>query len=335
MTMVTRGLGGGAGTGTQTVAQLPISGVAVTPRLRGTLSIPALSGVARQPILTGSASSPRMTGRARQPRLAGAIEGCNIFRSFYPPLDGATEVWHFGKATGDYTSEILGDLYVAGKTGSSNILYDELGPTDTDMRAVYLNNDGTFVSHFTSPGIDGGGNSSGPVNAAMKPGTSSFQLFFGMMSVSPQPSLTNYYFFDYDIQDASSPFKKGIQIFVSTVGIFAPTSLVILIFDDNGAFHESKAVLPSGLLFNDNLWHHVKLVFDRSATLPSCIIDEINYPMSLVFGSSLAALGPINPVNGIRFGMREFSESAVGRANMKICAAAYAKNLTYDWLYWA
>jgi hypothetical protein len=335
MTVVTRGYGGStAGGGSSTFVQHPISGLMVQPNILGTINQPNLKGVAAINQLSGLMNQPSLRGQASGPGLSGKIDHCEIVPSYYPPLTGATEVWHWGKAScGDYISEILGDTYKAGKIGSSNISYGQPGPPNTDMKAVYWNNTASFFSHHTAPGTDGGGNSSGPVNISMKPGTSNFQLYFGMKSVSPQLD-TFYSFFDYDIRDAASPFKAGIEIFVSTVGPFAPVSIVVLIFDDALAFHETKFVLTGTTLFNDNLWHHVKLKFDRSLTLPTCFVDSVSVAGSLVFGSALSALGGINPANGIRFGMREYTEAPSGRSNLQMCGAAYAKNLTYDWPYW-
>lgn len=284
-------------------------------------------------IIEQTIANQPIRGVMDQPEIIGKIDLKKIVASYYPPLAGATDVWHWGKAAGSYTSEILGDIYVPGKTGSSNITYGNPGPTNTDMKAVYWNNTASIISHHTAPGTDGSGNSSGAVNLAMQPGTSDFQLFFGMKSVSPQVN-TFYYFFDYDAQDASSPFKPGIQVFVSTAGAFAPVSIVVLLIDNALQFHEAKAILPAGTLFNDGVWWHVKLKFDRSLSLPTCVINGVSYTMSLVFGVALSALGSINPTKGIRFGMREFGENNSGDANLQMCGAAYAKNLTYDWPYW-
>lgn len=334
MTLVTRGFGGQTGGGGPiTTVQHPISGLMVQPNINGVMNQPNLRGLAAINQLSGVMNQPSLRGQANGPGLQGTIDHCEIVPSFYPPKSGAIDVWHWGKARGDYASEILLDNYVAGKIGSSNISYGVPGPDGTDMKGVYWNNTASFFSHHTAPGTAVDGNSSGNVNIAMKPGTSDFQLYFGMKSVSPQID-TFYSFFDYDIRDAASPFKAGIEIFVSTVGIFAPVSIVVLLFDDALAFHETKFVLPAGTLFNDGLWHHVKMVFDRSLSLPTLMLDGAAIAGSLVFGVALSALGGINPSKGIRFGMREFTESPSGRSNLQMCGAAYAKNLTYDWPYW-
>jgi hypothetical protein len=335
MTVVTRGYGGSTagGGGSTTIVEHPIKGLMMQPNILGTMNQPNLKGIASINQLSGTMNQPSLRGRAHGPELHGKIDHCKIFPSYYPPLSGATDVWHWGKACGSYISEILGDVYIPGKTGSLNISYGNPGPPNTDMKGVFWNNTASFQSHHTAPGTAGDGNSSGGVNIAMKPGTSDFQLYFGIKSVSSQVD-TFYYIFDYDIQDAASPFKAGIQIFVSTAGAFAPSSLVVLIFDDALAFHEAKATFASPFMFNDDLWHHIKLVFDRSLILPTLKVDNVTYTMSKVFGVDFNALGAINPANGIRFGMREFSETAAGRANLMMCGAAYAKNLTYDWPYW-
>jgi hypothetical protein len=250
----------------------------------------------------------------------------------YPPIAGATEVWKWGLATGDYVSEVQRDTYKAGQIGALDISYGLPGPAGTDMSALWWKNNNPAVSHHTSPDTVGG-QTAAAVNPNMKPGTSNFKFYFAMRSMSPNLN-TFYYFFDYDAQDASSPFKPGLQFFVSTAGLFAPASLVVLLIDDSLVFHETRFTFPSAMLINDDTWFHVMLQFDRSLALPTCEVNAAAVAGIKVFGSDLNQLGPISPVNGIRFAMREFSESVIGRSNLQMAAAAYAKDLAYVWPYW-
>lgn len=253
-----------------------------------------------------------------------------VFPAQYPRASGATEIWNWGNATGNYTSEIQADSYIAGSGGTPGHLYTQAGPPGTIMNSVFWRNDGSFNSHHTAPGT-AGGQSSGPVNANMQPGTSSFKFYFLMKSVS-LPVDQFYYFFDYDLQVDGATFTPGIQIFVSTAGLFAPCSLIVLMRDGAAQFGQYHAKTNSNRLCGDNAWHMVEMIFDKTQALPEFKIDDDPLVEVNTFaGPALSAIGTIAPTNGIRFGMREYSETATGRANLQMAAAAYAKSLTYVW----
>lgn len=246
----------------------------------------------------------------------------------YPPTSGATEVWNWGAATGNYTSEIQADIYVAGSGGTPGHLYGQTGPGN--MSSIYWRNDGTFNSHHTAPGTTTG-QSNGPVNSNMQPGTSSFKFYFYMKSVNGPDGF--YYFFDYDQQESAGVFNQGIQLSVSTVGIFAPCSIIALMKDSTAQFGQWHAKTGGTTLFEDNIFHLVELVFPRTQAAPLFYIDGNQLTTINTFsGPALNTLTTIAPTNGIRFGMREFNEIVTGRADLQMAAAAYAKNLTYSWV---
>lgn len=248
--------------------------------------------------------------------------------STYPPTTLATEVWNWGQATGDYESEIQGDTYVAGTGGNAGHLYEQTGP-NASLNAVYWRNSASHNSHHTSPGTTSG-QSNGAVNANMKPGLSSFKFYFLMKSVNGPDSA--YTFFDYDQQSDQSTFIQGMQFFVATAGLFAPCSLVAIIKDGTGNLAEYHAKTGGTRLFEDNTWHLVEMIFDRTQALPTYKIDGQALLVQNTFaGPALSALTAIEPADGIRFGMREYSETAITRADLQMVAAAYSKNLAYQW----
>lgn len=248
----------------------------------------------------------------------------------YPPTEGATEVWNWGEAeTGGYTSEIQGDEYVEGVSGSANVDYGQDGPSGTNMSAIYWNNNATDKSHHTSPGTTDG-QSDGAVNANMKPGTSDFKFYFLMKSINGPNAF--YHFFDYDLQEDGTTFNQGIQFFVSTSGIFAPCSLGVTIKDSTDQVAVFHAKTGATQLFEDNTWHFLELIFNRTQLVPYWELNGRRLTVLNTFGGpALSALTTIEPTAGIRFGMKEFGESETGRADIMMAAAAYAKSLTYTW----
>lgn len=253
----------------------------------------------------------------------------NTFPADYPPTALATEVWKWGQANGNYTSAIQADSYIAGSGGTPGHLYAQTGPPGTNMSAVYWQNTASLNSHHTAPGTTTG-QSNGPVNANMQPGTSSFKFYFLMKHVDG-PDIF-YFFFDYDQQQDPSTFNQGMQFFVSTAGLFAPASLIVTLKDNTAQTAEFHAKTGGTTLFEDNAWHLVEMIFDRTQLLPTFKIDGTALTVINTFsGPALSALTSILPTNGIRFGMREFSEIATGRADLMMAAAAYSKNLAYTW----
>lgn len=246
----------------------------------------------------------------------------------FPPTSGATEVWKWGNANGNYTSEVQADVYTAGSGGTPGQLYGQTGP-NAGMNAVYWRNTASLNSHHTAPNT-AVGQSSAPVNANMKPGTSSFKFYFVMKSVDGVDN--NYFFFDYDQQSDAATFVPGMQFFVATAGLFAPCSLVAIVKDDAGNLGEYHAKTGGTRLFEDNQWHLVEMIFDKTLAVPIFKLDGNPLGVLNTFsGPALSALGAINPTNGIRFGMREYSETATGRADLMMAAAAYSKSLSYQW----
>lgn len=253
-----------------------------------------------------------------------------VFPTTYPPTSGSTDVWNWGQATGNYTSAVLADTYIAGSGGTPGHQYDQAGPPSTTMKAAYWRNDGSFNSHHTAP-LTAVGQSLGPVNAAMQPGTSSFKFYF--MLRKPLSGLENfYYFFDYDQQNDAVTFNQGMQFFVSAAGLFSTCSIVVLLKDSTAQFGQYHAKTLNNRLCGDDKWHLVELVFDRGQSLPNFYIDgEQLAAINTFSGPALSALTTILPTAGVRFGMREYSETAAGRSDLYMAAAAYAKSLTYTW----
>jgi len=268
-------------------------------------------------------------GKPRGPMGGSTVEPGFAVPVGYPPTTLATEVWNWGQATGDYTSAVQADTYVAGSGGTPGHLYGQTGPSGTQMSAVYWRNDGSFSSHHTAPGTTSG-QSNGAVNANMKPVASSFKFYFFMKHVNGPDVF--YYFFDYDLQQDAVTFNPGMQFFVSTAGIFAPCSIAALVRDDAGNNGQWHAKTGGTTLFEDNQWHFVEMIFDRSKAAPTFRVDGVDLAVVNTFGGpALSALGVINPTNGIRFGMREFSEITTGRGDLQMAAAAYSKDLNYVW----
>lgn len=257
--------------------------------------------------------------------------GAVSFPSDYPSTTGATEVWNWGEATGaaNYLGEVTGDTYVAGGT-SSNISYGQTGPPGTNMNSIIWGNASTDDSHHTAPGTTSG-QSNGAVDSSMQPGSSSFKFYFLFKSLSDQNSAF-YYFFDYDLQEDGSTFNEGIQIGVSTAGIFAPCSLLCIIKDSDGEFLQFHAKTTGTNLFEDDEWFLVEMIFDRSKQLPIFKLNRNPLQVKNTFGgNTLDQMADINPTAGIRFGQREYIENGSGRANIQMAAAAYSKDLTYTW----
>lgn len=251
----------------------------------------------------------------------------------YPTENLATEIWHWGThASGSYVTPITGDVYVDGSGGTPGHLYEQTGPPGSNMKSIYWRNDGSFNSHHTAPGTTAG-QSNGAVDASLIPGSSSFKFYFYMKSVNGPEGF--YYFFDYDQQNSAVAFNPGIQFFISTAGVFAPCSLVALMKDDSaqfGQYHAKTGGTGGTRLFEDNLWHFVEMIFDKSGSLPTFKIDGETLAVVNTFGGpALSSIGTITPVAGIRFGMREFGEIETGRADLMMAAAAYSKNLSYTW----
>lgn len=247
----------------------------------------------------------------------------------YPPTALSTEVWKWGQASGNYTSAVQADFYIEGSGGVAGHLYAQTGPTGSLMNAVYWRNDGSFNSHHTAPGTTSA-QSNGPVNANMQPLTSSFKFYFYMKHVNGPDVF--YYFFDYDQNQDAATFNSGMQFFVSTFGSFAPASLVAIVKDTSGNLGEYHAKTGGTKLFEDNEWHFVEMIFDKTRLLPIFRIDGIYLSVINTFnGPALSSILSIAPTNGIRFGMREYSETALGRADLMMAAAAYSKDLSYVW----
>lgn len=251
------------------------------------------------------------------------------FPATYPPTSGATEVWNWGQANGNYTSAIQGDSYVAGSGATPGHLYLQAGPPATAMGSVFWRNDGSFNSHHTAPGT-AAGQSSGAVNANMQPGVSSFKFYF-LMKITSNGNV-GHFFFDYDQQNDAVTFNPGMQFFVSSAGGFAPCSLIATIRDGGGTTAEFHGKTIGDRLCGDDKWHLVEMIFDKTQPLPQYKVDGDLLQMVNTFsGPALNTLGTILPVAGIRFGMREYSEVATFPANVSMAAAAYAKSLTYIW----
>lgn len=252
-----------------------------------------------------------------------------VMPSDYPPTTLATEVWKWGTANGNYTSEIQADTYIAGTGGNAGHLYGQTGPTGSNMSSVYWRNTGSLNSHHTAPGTTAG-QSNAPVNANMQPGASSFKFYFLMKSVDGPDS--SYFFFDYDQQSDAATFIQGMQFFVATAGVFAPCSLVAILKDSGGNLAEFHGKTGGTRLFEDNAWNMVEMIFDKTKLLPSFKINGQFLDVRNTFsGPALSSLTTIAPTDGIRFGMREYSETAIGRADLQMAAAAYSKNLSYVW----
>lgn len=251
------------------------------------------------------------------------------FPAAYPPTSGATDVWNWGQATGNYNSAIQGDTYIAGSGGTPGHLYTQAGPPGTGLNSIFWRNDGTFNSHHTAPGT-AAGQSSGPVNANMQPGVLSFKFYF-LMKVTDNGNV-GHFFFDYDQQNDAVTFNPGMQFFTSSAGGFAPCSLIATIRDGGASTAEFHAKTGGNKLCGDDQWHLVEMIFDKTQALPQYKIDGNELDEINTFGGpALSALGTILPVAGIRFGMREYSETANFRGNVSMAAAAYAKNLSYTW----
>lgn len=258
-----------------------------------------------------------------------AASGVYVQPLDYPPTAGATEVWNWGEATTDYTTEVQAQEYTEGSGGTPGHQYEQSGPPGSNMAAIVWRNDGSFNSHHTAPDT-AGGQSSGAVDTDYLPDTSSFKFYFLMKSGNGAD--TSYFFFDYDQQSNASTFTSGMQFFVATAGTFAPASLVAILKDDAGNLAEFHGKTGGTTLFEDDAWHMVEMIFDKTHTLPTFKVDGRKLAVINTFsGPALNALGAINPANGIRFGMREYSETATGRAYLTMAAAAYSKDLTYTW----
>lgn len=248
----------------------------------------------------------------------------------YPPTSGATEVWEFGNMTSSpYTSVIQSDSYVLGGSNPS-VSYGLSGPTGSNMQALGLDNSSGNSTHITAPGTSSG-QSSGPVASAMQPGSSDFQLkvYYRHLSGGSDPF---YYLMDYDLQDSATVFQAGIQLFYSTQGPFSPGAFGVVLGDgtDTAQYH---AFSPNQIGFEDGEWVLLEWSFDRSKNKPDLQVNRVNIMVNKTFQTDpdLKDLGAINPTDGIRWGMREYSEGAAGLANVELVAAAYAKNLTYQW----
>lgn len=248
--------------------------------------------------------------------------------SDYPPTTNAVEVWNWGEATGNYTTEITGDVYIAGGT-SPSIAYDQAGPPNTNMKSISWGNSSTNNSHHTAPGTTSG-QSNGAVNTALIPGSNSFKFYFFIKSNANNDAFYNI--IDYDLQESGSVFNQGYQIFVSTAGLFAPASLVFIAKDSNAVFPQFHAKTGGTTLFEDEEWHLVEMIFDRTKALPTFKIDGGELSVINTFGGpAVSAMGSITPTNGIRFAQKEFSEATTGKANIQMAAAVYTTNLSYAW----
>ena len=253
-------------------------------------------------------------------------ESQTIIPSDYPPLTGATEVWKWGIAGGILTSSIQADSYIASIVGTPGHQYGVAGTGN--MSAIYWGNSGSLNSNHTAPG-NAGGQSSGPVNANMKMGSSDFQFKFLLKTISnPQAA---YYIMDYDAQDTVATFTPGIQFYYSTAGFYAPGSFAVLLSDGPTNQTVWYAPVPAGFGYNDNNWVYLEWFFNRSLANPYCKMNGQFKTVIKSSGIDLSAYGAINPTNGIRFACKEVDDVNALRADMQMCAATYAKNLTYTW----
>lgn len=249
----------------------------------------------------------------------------------YPLSTKATDVWHWGKASGDYPSEVLAQDYTAESGGTPGHEYGLPGPAGTGMNGIYWANTASLNSHHTAPSTVSN-QSSGPVRAAHQMGTSNFQFYFLYRTLACVDQF--YYIMDYDAQDTVSTFTPGIQFYYSKAGFYAPGSFACLLSDGptNQTIWYVKS--PGAIGYNDGKWMFIRWVFNRTLASPQFYLYGRSYPVIKAFAPTpldLNAYGAINPVNGIRFAQKEVNDQTTGRADMVMAAAAYAKNLTYTW----
>jgi len=299
MTLVTRGLGGGAA-GDIYQFNTPITGLISNPVLEGVINL------------------SDKTGYLSFTTLKGIISGQITVPPYYwPPTgDGATEVWRVGAASGDFYSEVQEELYT--ELDADDTYYGRPGPTGTqDVESTFYDNDASDKRS---------GHGKNTVSSTLKPGTDDFQLFVAFKSKSGVFSAYQELFIL--VADSLNLADGGFHFWNTS------TTWYLSVLDSAGNEHNTTWA-SSGAGWEDDTWYFVRWYADRSLTKARLWVDGVEKTTGKL-NDDLSSLGTISPSNiNVRLA-RNFNESSSSlRLHGNLFAVAYAKNLTYIWPYWS
>jgi len=230
--------------------------------------------------------------------IGGVFPGV-INKSFWPSESGATEIWRADDISGsNWVSLINGDTYA--RTGSGGTA-SAAGPPSTGMISY---------QHSAESWEDATPNSS------IQPGTADFSIIF----VARVSTGYTYVLFDYD---STVNTTEGIYI-----AYFTGVALLMGVHDGTTQ-HRTHWLSGSGAsMLEDGDWHHIEMIFDKSASLVGVVADGVTQSTGLNAGSALSAVGSITPAGGLAIGAAEGGGSPLDN-NHDLAYIAYAKNLTY------
>jgi hypothetical protein len=238
----------------------------------------------------------------------GYLKGTNPHRwtggggssgSFFPGVDGATEIWNFNHTSGNLTGSILGDTYALTGTGGS---YNQAGPSGTDLRTY---------SHENELWVDTS------INSSLIPGTSSFTVVY---------VASNDTDYDHTIFDLDSDAGTTNGVLISQIG----TSLFMVARDALQVSQTEWTEAAGASALRDGSYHHVRIIADRSTTKFEVELDGVSQTTSKTSGVDLSAIATINPTGGMGICGQESNGARRFNNSHKIAYIAYAKNVTYN-----
>lgn len=215
------------------------------------------------------------------PRVGVGFRGINAGKedagSFWPVDSDFSEVWRWDMASGNLVSRIFSQTYTKTGTGGT---YNAGGPTNTDLDSY---------SHQSEYWVQAA------PNAAVQPRLTSFVW----VTVFKCDTRLDQVWYDHDSHIGT---QEGLYI-----GDINDASGLYILVDDGTLAAQYNWTVANGWAAQacDGNWHHLRVILNKSNTLPTVELDGTAKTVTKASGSDLNLIGDIQPAGGLALGGQE------------------------------